>query len=156
MKKINLKLFVTCLIIVYAVAGIGSFFTSKNTSSTWYESIKPSITPPNYVFPIVWSILFFLIALSLYFTWNDAKNRKTKEKIKWIFGINFALNIFWSAFYFGMKNPVLAYYDLIALWASICIMILFTSNINRKASYLLIPYLIWVAFAGILNYLSAF
>ena len=156
MKKINWKVLILSIVIVFLVAFIGSLFTSQNTDSDWYESIKPSITPPKWVFPIVWNILFFLIALSLYFSWINTQTTKNKRKIIIVFGINFFLNILWSALYFGMKNPSLAFYELIILWLSIVTMIFITYKINKKSAYLLVPYLLWVSFAGILNYLSAF
>ena len=143
------------LVIVYLVAFLGSLFTSPVTDSQWYESIKPAITPPNWVFPIVWNILFFLIALSLYLSWTNSK-KKDKKKIITAFSINFILNIFWSVLYFGLKNPLLSFFELILLWISILAMILVTYNINKTSSYLLWPYLAWVSFAGVLNYLSAF
>ena len=100
MKKEGWKILIICFIIVYLVAFIGSIFTSSAVNSQWYSSIKPSITPPNYVFPIVWNILFFLIAFSLYLAWINSKNKKIKTKVAWAFGVNFILNIFWSVFYF--------------------------------------------------------
>jgi len=150
-KKINWKTLIVSFIIVYLVAAAGSFFTAGNTSGEWYDSIKPSITPPGWVFPIVWNILFFLIALSLYFSWMAAKEKK---KIAFVFGINFILNISWSYFYFFLKNPALAFADIILLEGSIIAMILVAHKTSKKAAYLLIPYLLWVGFATLLNYLS--
>jgi tryptophan-rich sensory protein len=155
-KRVNWKVLIASLLIVYAVAFVGSIFTSRNVDTQWYQSIKPAITPPNYVFPVVWNILFFLIALSLYFSWINAQKKELKKKIVIVFGINFILNIFWSLFYFGLRNPVIAFFELILLWVSIIAMIFVTCRIDRKAAYLLIPYLLWVSFAGVLNYLSAF
>jgi len=153
-KKINWKILIITLIIVYAVAFIGSLFTSPATDTEWYNSIKPSITPPNWVFPIVWNILFFLIALSLYFAWINAKNKNIKKKIALVFGINFFLNIFWSILYFGLKNPVASFIEIIFLWFSIIAMIYITYKVDKKAAWLLVPYLLWVGFAVILNFLS--
>ena len=150
-KRINWKVLIVSLVVVYSIALIGSVFTSPVTNSEWYKSTKSSITPPNWIFPIVRNILFFLIALSLYFVWLK---KKDKSKITIIFGINFLLNILWSAFYFGMKNPLLAFFDLMLLWISILYLTIFTYKIDKKAGYLLIPYLLWVTFAGILNWLS--
>ncbi len=155
-KRINWKILVLSLIIVYAVAGIGSIFTSGSVNSSWYQQIRPSITPPNFVFPIVWNVLFFLIGLSLYFNWINIKSKEQKGNIIMVFGINFILNILWSLLYFGLKNPSLAFFELILLWMSIFLMIKTSFKINKTAAYLLVPYLIWVSFAGILNYLSAF
>jgi translocator protein len=151
--KIKWKVLIVSLIVVYLVAFLGSIFTSPNTSTEWYESIKPSITPPSWVFPVVWNILFFLIALSLYLAWISAKKNQ-KEGIILVFGINFALNILWSVLYFGMKNPTASFIEIFFLLASIVSMILVTYKINKTSSYLLWPYLIWVCFATILNYLT--
>ena len=153
-KKVNWKVLVFSFLIVFAVAFIGSLFTSSSTNTEWYNSIKPEITPPNWVFPIVWNILFLLIALSLYFVWINSKNKKDKKKIIAVFGINFILNIFWSILYFGLENPFLAFIEIFFLWSSIMLMVYVIYNINRKAGYLLIPYLLWVSFAIVLNYLS--
>ncbi len=151
-KRVNWKVLIISLIIVYLVALIGSIFTSSSVSSDWYQSIKPSITPPNWVFPVVWNILFFLIALSLYFSWINGK--KVRGKIAIVFGVNFLLNILWSVLYFNMKRVDIAFFDLILLWLSIISMIYFVGKIDKKAGWLLVPYLLWVSFAGILNYLS--
>ena len=150
MAKINWKILITSFILVYLIAFLGSLFT---TTGTWYENVKPSITPQNYVFPIVWNILFFLIALSLYIAWT-----KTKDKRPLIiaFGLNLLLNLFWSILFFGLKQPVLSFIELILLWLSIIFLIKITSKINKTSSYLLIPYLLWVSFAGVLNFLIAF
>lgn len=174
-RKIYWRTLIICLLIVFATAFAGSLFTSAD--SQWYESVKPPITPPNYVFPIVWNILFFLIALSLYFAWISAdkniKNKLKKEKPKsggikkyklnfnyinnfkliFVFGLNLVLNLLWSILFFRFQNPLFAFYDLILLWLSILLMIYITYKINKTSSYLLIPYLLWVSFAGVLNWL---
>lgn len=154
-KKIKWKILIISLIIVFAVAFAGSLFTAPQTDSQWYKSIKPEITPPNYVFPIVWNILFFLIAISLYLTWTNSKTQQ-KPKVAWVFGINLFLNVLWSFIFFGMQKPILAFFELIFLWVSIIFMIIFAYNVKKMSSYLLIPYLLWVSFAGYLNYLIAF
>lgn len=153
-RGINWKVLIISFMIVYLVAGLGSIFTSQNTKSDWYESIKPAITPPNIVFPIAWSILFFLIALSLYFCWINSKNKNKKNAIIIVFGVNFVLNIIWSILYFGMKNPGLAFFDIILLLASIVSMLLLSWKISKTSFWLLMPYFTWVCFASILNYLS--
>jgi len=153
-KKVNWKVLIVSLVIVYAVAFIGSLFTSSAVKTAWYESIKPSITPPSWVFPIAWNVLFFLIALSLYFSWINAKNSEIKKKVALVFAINFILNILWSILYFGMKNPFASFIEIIFLLFSIGAMIYVTYKISKKAAYLLVPYLLWVSFASILNYLS--
>lgn len=153
--KINWKVLIISLIVVFAVGFLGSLFTSPNTGGDWYNSIKPAITPPSFVFPVVWNILFFLIALSLYFAWTKSK-KKEKPQIIWAFGVNLVLNVLWSVIFFHFKLPTIAFIEIILLWLSILWMILVTRKINKVSPWLLLPYLIWVAFATVLNFIIAF
>jgi benzodiazapine receptor len=156
-KKFNLGVFIICLLVVFLiVGGIGSLFTSSNTNTTWYSSIKPSLTPPNWVFPIAWNLLFLLISFSLYFAWMNSKNKEQKKKVALVFAINFILNILWSVLFFGLKLTQLAFFEIILFWFSILAVMLIVNKISRKSSWLLVPYLLWVAFASVLNYLAAF
>lgn len=154
-SKINWKILIISFILVYGIAFLGSLFTTSSVDSSWYLSIKPSITPPNWVFPIAWNILFFLIAVSLYLVILN-KNKKSNKKAIIVFGINLILNAFWTLFYFKMQNPLFAFYEIILLWISILLMIIYSYKVNKTSAYLLVPYLLWVSFATILNYLSAF
>jgi len=149
-SKINWKVLIISLVVVYLIGFLGSIFTSPAVSSDWYLQNKPSITPPGFVFPIVWNVLFFLIAISIYFSFT---NFKDKKNVVVLFGINLLLNFLWSILFFGMKNPFYAFIDLILLWLSILSLVIFNWKISRISSYLLIPYLLWVSFAGYLNLL---
>lgn len=142
----KIKTLIFSFVFVHLAALFGSLFTS---TGDWYESVKPSITPPSFVFPIVWTILFILISLSLYFALLKRK------KVILIFGINLIFNALWSYFFFGLHKPLLAFIDLILIWITIFIMIYSVRKVKISA-YMLVPYLIWVSFAGILNYLIAF
>ncbi|MBI2632550.1 tryptophan-rich sensory protein [Candidatus Pacearchaeota archaeon] len=149
-KKINWKVLLVSALIFFAISIIGSLFTSGNTNSSWYLENKPSFTPPNLVFPIVWSILYFLIALSLYFSWIKAKKYE-KKKIAIMFGINLVANVLWSYLFFGIQNPLFSFIDIIIILGTIIGMILLVGKINRRAGWMLVPYLLWVSFATILN-----
>jgi len=151
MKKINWKILVIAFIIVHLAAFVGSRFTN---TGDWYESVKPGITPPGYVFPIVWTVLFILISISFYLVLMSVG--KWRKKAIAVFIINIFLNGLWSYLFFGLQNPGAAFFELILLWITILLMIYTSSKLNRIASYLLIPYLLWVSFAGVLNYLIAF
>jgi tryptophan-rich sensory protein len=148
----NSKVLILSVLAVIATAFIGSRFTKIDL---WYESVKPSITPPNIVFPIVWTTLFILIAISMYLAISNS-NKKTRNKIIILFAINLILNVLWSLLFFTMHNPIIAFIDLVLLWLSIIAIMVVSWKISKKASWLLLPYLLWVTFAGILNYLVAF
>jgi len=155
-QKINWNNLIVSFFVVFTTAFLGSSFTSKGVQSFWYWTVRPSITPPSWVFIVVWGILFFLIFISLYLSLTNAKDKKISSKVELVFGINLILNFLWSFLFFGLRNPLFAFADLIFLWLSIFAMIFVTKKINQKASWLLIPYLLWVSFAGVLNYLSLF
>ena len=135
---------------VIATSIIGSLFTTKNTNSKWYQCIKPSITPPNIVFPIVWTILYILIGVAFSIT---IKNRS--NILNFLISITLILNIVWSYLYFGKKQIstafiIILFMDLIGILL-IGISIYYKQN---KIAYLLTPYVIWILFASVLNYLS--
>ncbi|EKD84708.1 MAG: hypothetical protein ACD_38C00169G0009 [uncultured bacterium] len=135
-------------------AGIlGSFFTISSIP-TWYAALnKPVFSPPNFVFGPVWTTLYIVMGVALYLVISDKRQviRKTREKAIQIFGIQLALNALWSIVFFGMKNPALAFVNIIALWIAIFLTTKAFYKINKFAGYLLIPYLLWVSFATILN-----
>ncbi len=153
--KVNYKVLVISLFVVFFVALIGSLFNANNTSSQWYESVRPSITPPGWVFPIVWNVIFFLIALSLYFVWINS-NPKQKEQVVFVYLLNFVLNILWTILYFSLRRPDYALVEIFFLLGSIIAMIIVAWRIDKKASVLLWPYLVWVSFASVLNWLSVY
>ncbi len=156
MRKMKWKVLLVCFLAVFSVAIIGGLFTSSSVNSSWYQSIKPSFTPPNYVFPIVWNVLFFLISISLYLALTSTNKKQIKRKIAAVFGMNLLLNFLWSFLFFAKQNPFGAFFDLVALWITIVAMIYTTYKVNKTSAYLLIPYLLWVSFAGFLNWAIAF
>ena len=135
-------------IIVCQLAGIiGSVFTADSVS-TWYtELIKPSFNPPNWLFGPVWISLYILMGISLYLVWSKSKNGVAMM----IFFIQLALNTIWSIIFFGLKMPGLAFIEIIFLWAVILLTIVQFHKIHRVSAYLLIPYILWVSFAALLN-----
>lgn len=140
----------TSILIVFLFASIGSIFTYSEVNSSWYLENKPSFTPPNLVFPIVWTILYLLIAASIYLSWTNS-TKKEKKNLLILFGINLLSNGLWTIFFFTLKSPILALIDLSIILTSTIFLILYTKKINKISSLLLLPYLIWLIFAGILN-----
>jgi benzodiazapine receptor len=127
----------------------------KATKSRWYECIKPSITPPNIVFPIVWGILYILIALVLAQTFMLPQEESRKNELVWFFGVNLLLNVVWTLLYFGLKEVTAAFIVIIGLILSqIMIMKLSFESLPRWTIWALTPYLGWLIFAGVLNGMS--
>ena len=133
-------------VIICEGAGIiGSFFTI-NSVTTWYTTLnKPFFNPPSWIFGPVWTILYLMMGISLYLAWE-----KKKVDLKW-FWIQLGLNSLWSIIFFGLKNPMFAFLEIILLWGAIFMTIRSFWKYKRMSAYLLIPYLLWVSFASILN-----
>lgn len=143
--KFNLAKLIFCILITEGAGIIGSIATSSSVK-TWFLTInKPSFQPPSWLFAPVWTLLFLLMGISLYLVWNK------KNDIRW-FWIQLFLNIVWSYLFFGLKNPTLAVFEIILLWFAILITTIKFWSLNKKASFLLLPYLAWVSFASFLNF----
>lgn len=153
MKIKNIPLLLYSLIICQLAGIIGSFFTSSSIP-TWYAALeKPSFNPPNWVFAPVWTTLFVLMGISLYLIWNKGLKAKKVKIALTFFGIQLTLNVLWSIIFFGLKSPLYAFMEIIILWIAILLTIFKFYRISKAAAYLLIPYLIWVSFAVVLNFL---
>lgn len=171
------KLLVSIIICEFAGV-VGGVFTARSVR-VWYPALnKPFFNPPNWIFGPVWTILFVLMGISLFIVWEKnfaVKNNLTAldNKIKrspsqwskelwsgkWqklniilVFGAQLVLNILWSAIFFGARNPALAFFELIMLWAAIIYTIINFYRVSKASAYLLVPYILWVTFAGVLNF----
>jgi len=133
-------------IVVCELAGIiGSFFTAPAVK-TWYPTlIKPSFKPPNWLFAPVWTALFLLMGIAMFLVW-----KKDKKGLK-IFFAQLFFNILWSIMFFGLKSPSLGFIVIVVLWILILATIIRFFKISKPAGWLLIPYILWVSFASILN-----
>lgn len=145
-------LLISSIFISQAAGIIGSVFTTS-AIPTWYAGLeKPSFGPPNWLFGPVWITLYTLMGISLYLVWvSGIKNKRVKYAIT-VFFINLVLNALWSLIFFGMKNPQIAFFEIVILWGFIVYLIRLFSKINLTSAIILIPYLIWVTFASILNF----
>ena len=152
MKIKNPKLLVFSIVICQLAGVVGSFATTS-AIPTWYVTLnKPSFNPPNWIFGPVWVTLYALMGISLYLVWQKVKdNKRAKYSVK-IFIAHLLLNSLWSIVFFGFRDLSLALDVIAALWLLIVYVIYLFWKIDKRASYLLIPYLFWVSFASILNY----
>jgi translocator protein len=145
------KLFIA--VSVSELAGIvGSIFTVSSTS-IWFDGIvKPALNPPSWVFGPVWTVLYALMGISAFLVWNKGWERKEVRVALGVFGIQLFLNVIWSIIFFGLQSPGWAFIDIVLLWLAIVWTMFVFYEISRLATYLLIPYLLWVSFATYLNY----
>ena len=139
-------------IVICQLAGlIGSLFTTPSIP-TWYAMLKkPSFTPPNWLFAPVWTTLFVLMGISAFLVWRKGLNDKQVKISLCIFGAQLILNILWSVMFFGLKSPLAGFIDISILWLVILFTILNFFKISKTAGILLVPYILWVSFAAILN-----
>jgi tryptophan-rich sensory protein len=139
------------LILCQLAGFIGSFFT-RDSIGWYYTLIKPSFRPPNWLFGPVWIVLYLLMGIALYLIWKrEFKSSESKYPMI-IFTIQLVLNASWSIVFFGARSIGGGLIVISALWILIFLTILSFQKVNKTASYLLIPYIIWVSYASILNF----
>jgi tryptophan-rich sensory protein len=141
------------VLVVEAVGASGAVFTARGLAE-WYGTLRrPALAPPNWVFGPVWTALFALIGAALWLVWRRAEHspRAVRFAVA-VFVVHFAFNLAWSAVFFGMRaiGPGLAV--ILVLWGLIAATIWAFGRVDRRAAYLLVPYLLWVTFAAYLNY----
>ena len=146
-----LKLFLA-VIICEAAGIIGSIFTTPSIG-TWYKTlIRPDLAPPNWVFGPVWTTLFLMMGIALFLIWEKDHKSKMAKIALTVFGVQLILNTLWSILFFGLQNPFVAFIELIFLWIAILATIILFVKISKSAAWLLVPYILWVSFAGYLNF----
>ena len=135
------------------MVGYSASMVTRPSVETWYPTIiKPRFNPPNWIFMPVWTLLYILMAVAAGLVWDKIKEQNQEVKVALgFFLIQLTLNAIWSYIFFGLKNPMLALIEIALLWLMIYETYLKFTKINKTAGYLLIPYMAWVAFAGILN-----
>ncbi len=136
--------------VTFLAAGIGSLATGTNVQ-TWYPSlVKPSFSPPNWIFGPVWTVLYVLMAISFYLIWIRKADKEQGDRVKLYVG-QLALNSLWSITFFGLRSPVTALITIGFLWMTIVVLMWMFGRVSRTAMFLLLPYLLWVSFAAVLN-----
>lgn len=134
----------------FAAAWIGSWFTTMSLRD-WYPALaKPTLTPPGWVFAPVWSALYLTMAVAAWMIWLR-RYRPGARRALGLFIFQLALNVGWSGLFFGLKSPIAGLLDIAVLWCAILTTIVVFSKTSRAAAWLLVPYLLWVSFAGYLN-----
>lgn len=140
-------------LIICLMVGYSASVVTRPSVETWYPTIiKPSFNPPNWIFMPVWTLLYIFMGVAAGLVWDKIKEQNEEvKKALGFFLIQLTLNAIWSYIFFGLKNPMLAFVEIALLWLMIYETYFKFNKINKIAGYLLIPYMAWVAFAGILN-----
>lgn len=148
-----MKKLLSSLVLCLGAGGIGAYYTIPSIND-WYELLqKPIFTPPNWVFGPVWIVLYILMGIALYIVWQKQGQRGQNKAASYTwFGIQLVLNIVWSVVFFGLHSIYGGLIIIVALWLSIAMTIRAFSKQATVAAWLLVPYLVWVSYACVLNY----
>ena len=141
--------FVLFLIITYSASFIGGMATISFKEPWYSELIKSNFNPPDWIFAPVWTMLYFLMTLAIWFFWHS---KKRDMNTVYIYFIHILFNTTWSVVFFAYHNILLALINLMILLGLITILILRFMRVNKTSAYLMIPYLLWSLYALFLNF----
>lgn len=147
--RIQWKKLVVCIVIPLAVGGVAALLT-MNSMKTFASLNQPLLSPPAWLFPVVWTILYTLMGIASYLVATSDKTYRARSALTF-YGIQLAFNFLWSIVFFNLEAYWVAFVWLVLLWGLILITTVLFYRISKTAGYLLIPYLLWVTFAGYLN-----
>ena len=148
--KINYKKLIPNIAVPLIVGGLSALFTMKGMED--FKALnKPPLSPPGWLFPVVWTILYLLMGVASYLVCVSGKPARSKTALT-VYGIQLGFNFLWSIIFFSVKAYLFAFIWLLVLLALIIINAVLFYRIDKKAGYLLIPYILWVTFAGYLNF----
>ena len=146
---IKLKSLILNILLSVGVGLLSSFLTG-NFSALYQDVNRPTLAPPAWLFPVVWSVLYVLMGVSAYIIGES--NSDIKSSALTVYYLQLAVNFLWSPLFFVFKLYWFSFFWLILLWALVLAMIIRFFKINKTAAYLQIPYLIWLTFAAYLNF----
>lgn len=142
---------VISILACFLAAGIGSLFTAKSVKQ-WYPKLKkPRFTPPNRVFGPVWTVLYILMAISVFFIWKEGLETEGVLIAFVLFWVQLIVNAIWSVVFFGKRAKGGGVVTIVILWLLILATIITSFRVSALAGGLLIPYIIWVSIASYLN-----
>lgn len=141
------------IVSVLITLGVGALsgFLGMAGNEQYIKLKRPAFSPPGYIFPIVWTILYILMALAFYRIWMNGKQGEDIKKGVILYFIQLFLNFLWSIIFFRFNLYGIAFIELLILLVFIVLTTFEFYKIDKIAAYLMIPYIIWVSFAGILN-----
>ena len=144
-----LKTRLICWAIPLAVGGLAALLSGGMGS---YSALnQPPLSPPGWVFPVVWTVLYLLMGEASYQVLTSGKDPAAIRRALIVYGVQLALNFVWPLLFFRGQLYLTAFFLLLALWGAILVTLILFSRIKERAGDLLLPYLLWVTFAGYLN-----
>jgi tryptophan-rich sensory protein len=147
------KTLVPTLVAAAAAALVATLGALSTDLGPWYQDLaKPWFQPPGWLFGPAWTLIYALTAAAAVTAWLNVASRPTRRFIVGLFSVNMLLNWAWSFIFFALRRPDLALLEVAFLWASIAALVVALWSIARRAALLLVPYLLWVTFASLLNY----
>lgn len=150
MKKKKILSLIVCVLIPLAVGGLSAFL-SREGFRDFALIEKPPLSPPAWVFPVVWTALYILMGVASWLVYTSAAPQPEKKKALTLYGEQLFFNFFWSIIFFNLAAYYAAFLWLIALWVLILLTLISFWKIRRPAGWLLLPYILWVTLAGYLN-----
>ncbi|MFD0792549.1 TspO/MBR family protein [Mucilaginibacter litoreus] len=149
--KFQIIPFAISLLITLGIGIVASLFTRPEIAG-WYANLKkPSFTPPKWLFPVAWTILYIMIATAAYLVWRLRDNSAAFKTTVVIYSLQLLLNFSWSIVFFGMHHILAALIIILLLLVLIILNINWFGRFSQTAALLLLPYLLWVGFASLLN-----
>ena len=149
--KTKRKNLIICVAIPLAAGGLSALL-SRGGMEAFAALNKPALSPPGWLFPVVWTLLYVLMGLASYFVFASGSGSAEKEQALTVYGYQLIFNFFWSLWFFNLSFYLFAFIWLVILWLLILVTTVRFYRIEPKAGYLLLPYLVWVTFAGYLNF----
>ena len=146
-------LYIALSVLVCLAIGFLSSIATQSSVNDWYTTLnKPSFTPPNYLFAPVWTALYIMMGVAAGIVWSKGYHHIWVKTALYHFVFQLLLNALWSIVFFGLKNPLAGMVVILALLTMIILTIKWFKVISKPAAFLMIPYVLWVAFASALNY----
>ncbi|MCX7732701.1 MAG: tryptophan-rich sensory protein [candidate division WOR-3 bacterium] len=146
----NLLKPVASIAVPLIIGFLGSMFTRQSVGNWFVTLKKPVFAPPNWLFAPAWALLYIMMGIAFYLIWQQGYS----VKLRWalvVYGLQLILNLLWSLFFFGLRSPLLGLVDIVLLWILVIINTILFYHLRHAAGLLLIPYILWLTFALLLN-----
>ena len=146
--KIQWRKLIICIAIPLAVGGISALL-ARDSMAAFAALNKPPLSPPGWLFPVVWTILYVFMGIASYLVLTSEKPNSTALNV---YFVQLVFNFLWSTIFFNLELYLFAFFWLVLLWILVLITTILFYQISKPAGYLMLPYLLWLSFAGYLNF----